>query len=758
MRKAEFPVVKDIVLLGGGHAHVSVLRSFGMKPIKGVRISLISTEVDTPYSGMLPGLIAGHYTFDEAHIDLGPLARFANARYLQTSAVKVDPLERLVHCADGRPPVPYDVLSINTGSTPIFDPTLELDREVIPVKPVSGFLKHWESLKERVITEPTRRIGIVGAGAGGIELLLSMQYALAREVGAEEGLGPGQFHVFTRDDAILKTHGAKVRESFEQVLSTRNVAVHHGFDVRRADASGISDGSRVVALDEVIWVTGAQPPEWFAESGFDVDSRGFLAVDDRLRVRSHPDVFGAGDAVSMVRDPRPKSGVFAVRQGPVLAHNLRAQVLAQPLKPYRPQRSFLSLISTGNKFAIASYSGRSVAGEWVWRWKDHIDRSFMDRFNKLPVMTEKPDLTTPVVANLPAEIALSQAPDAMRCGGCGAKVGAATLTRALAGLHLTGVDSADEAKGIRLGIGDDAAVIDVPAGQLLVQTVDSFPAMIEDPFVFGRIAANHCLGDIYAMGAKPHSALVTVSLPFAADAKREGDLIQLLGGVQAVLYDAGCTIVGGHTSEGSELTVGLTINGLGQPGALLEKGALEPGLALILTKPIGSGALFAAHGRGQTKGRFVNGAIANALRSSSVAAEILLQHDAKAMTDVTGFGLVGHLSEMVQRSQDVAAILKLTSVPLLSGAVEAVAEGIVSSLQAANLALRPVVQVAHDVSSRPEFQLLFDPQTAGGLLAAVPMARANETIVALRQANYPDAAIIGETSKLKVGGLSLGVI
>lgn len=758
MRKAEFPVVKDIVLLGGGHAHVSVLRSFGMKPVKGARITLISPEVDTPYSGMLPGLIASHYTFDEAHIDLGPLARFAGARYLETQAIKVDPRERLVHCADGRPPVPYDVLSINTGSTPVFDPKLELDREVIPVKPVSAFLTHWKALKERVLAEPSRRIGIVGAGAGGIELLLSMQYALAKAVGADEGRGPGEFHVFTRDDAILKTHGTKVRATFERALSARNVAVHHGFDVRRADAIGVSDGTREVALEEVIWVTGAQPPRWFGESGFDIDDRGFLAVDEYLRAQSYPDVFGAGDAVSMAHDPRPKSGVFAVRQGPFLAQNIRAQLLASPLKPYKPQRSFLSLISTGDKYAIASHSGRSVAGEWIWRWKDHIDRSFMDRFNKLPPMADKPDLTSPTVANVPTEVALSQAPNAMRCGGCGAKVGASTLQRVLADLQLTGVQRDDEAKGIVLGIGDDAAVINVPAGHHLVQTVDSFPAMIDDPFVFGRIAANHCLGDVYAMGAEPHSALVTVSLPFAADAKREADLVQVLAGVRDVLNEAGCTIVGGHTSEGSELTVGLTVNGLGKPESLLQKGGLEPGLALILTKPIGSGALFAAHGRGQTKGRFVNGAIANSLRSSRTAAEVLLQNGAKAMTDVTGFGLAGHLSEMIKASQSVGAEIKLGSVPILTGAVEAVAQGIVSSLQSANLVLRPEIQASHDVSGMPEFQLLFDPQTAGGLLAAVPMARAGETIAVLKQAGYADAAIIGETRNLEDGLSSIRVV
>ena len=172
MQNAGFPVIKDIVLIGGGHAHVDVLRSFGMFPIKGARVTLISPEVDTAYSGMLPGLVSGHYTFEQAHIDLRPLARFAGARFIATSVTGIDPDRRLITCADGRPPIPYDVISIDVGSTPVLDPGLELVRQPIPVKPVSTFLTAWNALKQRVLESPERRCAVVGAGAGGVEVLL----------------------------------------------------------------------------------------------------------------------------------------------------------------------------------------------------------------------------------------------------------------------------------------------------------------------------------------------------------------------------------------------------------------------------------------------------------------------------------------------------------------------------------------------------------------------------------------------------------
>ena len=774
MRGTGFPVIKDIVLLGGGHAHVSVLRNFGMFPIDGARITLISPEAHTPYSGMLPGLIAGHYTFDEAHIDLMPLTRFAGARFLVTAVERIDPEARLVYCADGRPPLPYDVLSINTGSTPVFDPALTLQRDVIPVKPVSGFLQSWQGLKERVLAQPGRRIGVVGAGAGGIELLLSMQHALQNlgDKGAQRA--DAVFHAFTRDDAILKTHGQMVRDALGDALAKRGVTVHTKFDVSEVSEAGVSDGTRTVELDEIIWVTGAAPPKWFETSGLAIDARGFVAVDAFLRSTSHPDIFGAGDAVGMVDDPRPKSGVFAVRQGPALARNLRASVLGRPLSKYRPQKAFLSLISTGDQYAIASYAGWSIKGAWVWRWKDHIDRAFMRTFGDLPKMGERPS-TVPRVADIPNEVRDALLPGAMRCGGCGAKVGASTLQRALGKLGLgqlgsselsstgdrcgqvSGQHQVDGDHPILLGVGDDAAAFEVPAGKVLVQTVDAFPAMMDDPYVFGQIAANHCLGDIFAMGARPHSALASVALPFALGAKREADLMQLLAGAKLVLDKAGCQIIGGHTGEAAELTLGFTVNGLADRQQVLHKSGLVPGVQLILTKPIGSGALFAAGGRGKAKGRWIEGAVANALRSNAGAADILVRHGAVAMTDVTGFGLLGHLGEMVGAS-GVGARVDVSKVPLLKGARTVVSQGVVSSLQRDNLGISGSVDATSGLAQSATYQLLFDPQTAGGLLAGVPQGNAAAAVAALEAAGYPEAAVIGEAIELDEMGFRIRLV
>ncbi|MEO1607804.1 MAG: selenide, water dikinase SelD [Pseudomonadota bacterium] len=739
MNGSAAPVIKDLVLIGGGHSHVTVLKRFGMRPIPGVQLTLISPDAHTPYSGMLPGLIAGHYDYDNAHIDLVPLCRFAGARFLANTVTYVNPQAKLVHMA-GRPPTPYDILSINSGSTP--DPSIisGARERVIPVKPVADFLLKWDALKQRVIKKPICRIGIIGAGAGGIELLLSAQFALRTMLKDNNIADQPEFHVVTQGDTILATHNAKVRRSFIEVMAQRNISVHYNFQVDKVSERGVHAGDKIVELDEILWVTGAEAPPWAKASGFAVDARGFIKVHPSLQSVSHPDIFATGDIAAVEDYPRPKSGVFAVRQGPPLEANLRRALLGAPTQPFKPQSAFLSLISTGGKHALASRGNRCLSGGWVWRWKDYIDRSFIRKFNDLPPMSN----TVPsIIDKLPAafqttDIQKHLGTNDMRCGGCGAKVSSETLANVLAKL------SPHRRQDIVAGLDapDDAAIIMPPAGKQLVQTVDFFRAMIDDPFTFGQIAANHALGDIYAMGGEPQAALAIVALPFGLPDKMETLLTQMMAGAGEVLAAADCTLVGGHSSESAELGLGFSITGFIEPGEALHKTGMRPGDTLILTKPIGSGTLFAAAMRGFAKGRWLQGAISNARISSRNAAEYLKHYGATACTDVTGFGLAGHLHEMMRASR-CNAELDLTAIPVLDGALETVAKGIVSSIHHDNLRIEDAIANGTDFKSEPHYQLLFDPQTAGGLLASVPKENSSAVVKALRDSGDRFTAVIG---------------
>ncbi len=735
---APIPVVKDLVLVGGGHSHVAVLKRFGMKPLPGVRVTLISRDVETPYSGMLPGVVAGHYTRDEAHIDLEILSRFANARAIFDEAIGLDLTNRHVHFRD-RPPLSYDVISINIGSTP----SVRVPGSVanaVPVKPIDRFLDQWNAMRERLraAVGPTR-VAVVGGGAGGVELVLAVEYHMRTLLGREgRTTAHLDYHLFSSAGTILPAHNQRARRMFEDILARRGIVVHPGSAVVEVSPQRLrtADGA-VHQIEEILWTTEASAAPWLGGSGLAVDESGFVRVSPTLQSVSHPDLFAAGDVASMVESPRPKSGVFAVRQGPWLARNLRRALLGQRLRAYRPQREFLSLVSTGDRYAVASRGAFAIRGAWVWQWKDRIDRRFMRTYRELPDMPiAAPPAFPRGLADTEAIAALSAV--ALRCGGCGSKVGATVLTRALERVK------APDGTGVLVGMDamDDAAVIEGTGGQALVQTVDFFRAMTDDAYLFGQISANHALSDVYAMGGEPRSALALVTLPHGLEAKVEETLTHLMAGAAAVLRGAGAALVGGHTSEGAELGLGFAVNGVVDRRRILRKAGLRPGDRLILTKAIGTGTLFAADMRHRARGRWIAPAVQSMLQSNRDAARCLLAHQATACTDVTGFGLLGHLVEML-RASDVEAELELRAVPVLHGAEETVRAGILSSLQPQNVRLRRAVAGTPDVSGDPKVALLFDPQTAGGLLAGVPPERAEACVMALRAHGYRASAIVG---------------
>ncbi|MGB7442967.1 MAG: selenide, water dikinase SelD, partial [Coleofasciculaceae cyanobacterium] len=337
-------------------------------------------------------------------------------------------------------------------------------------------------------------------------------------------------------------------------------------------------------------------------------------------------------------------------------------------------------------------------------------------------------------------------PSPMRCTGCGAKVGGSILEKVLKRIKRESVNQ-PQREDIIIGLDspDDAAVVRVPSGQVMVQTIDYFPALIDDPFLLGKITTNHCLSDLFAMGAKPQSALAIATLPYSLPTKLEETLYQLLAGATQVLTQAGAVLIGGHTTEGEQLAFGLTCNGLALPEQLLRKGGMKPGQVLILTKALGSGTLFAADMRLQAKGRWIEGAIQSMLVSNQKAATCLQQHQVSACTDVTGFGLVGHLLEMAKASQ-VAVELDLAAMPVLQGAKETLQQGIFSSLYPENLRLSNLIKNLEEVRNSHLFPLLFDPQTSGGLLAAIPIDQVSNCLSVLNGLGYHQSSVIGRVN------------
>lgn len=348
-----------------------------MHPFPGASVTLISPDALTSYSGMIPGLIAGHYAFEECHINLKKLCRWAGVQFIESKVHALDLLSRQVVC-DRHPPVHYDLLSINTGSQPALHQIQGATHYGHPIKPVRSFLQGWQSwLGSNRHSHQPPRVAVIGGGAAGIEILLAMHYKMHRQYSRQS-----DFTLVCADRQILGTHNKQVQDFFDQNLRSAGITIIRGKRVIAIDRQQIFlDDQTSLQYDFAVWCIHATALPWLKESGIQCDEKGFVMVDQNLRSISHAEIFASGDAASFCPVSLPKAGVYAVRQGPVLAKNIAALLQNQPLSPYQPQRRYLNLLTTGERYAVASWGNFFAKGKWVWYWKNLIDRSFISRFN-----------------------------------------------------------------------------------------------------------------------------------------------------------------------------------------------------------------------------------------------------------------------------------------------------------------------------------------------------------------------------------------
>jgi selenide,water dikinase len=710
-----YPQFRDIVLIGGGHAHALVLRMWGMDPLPGTRVTVINPDPVAPYTGMLPGLIAAHYRRDELMIDLVRLARFAGARVILDRATGIDRDARLIHLA-GRPPLPYDVAAIDVGITSDL-PTLPGAMEhAVAAKPLGLYAEAWEAFVAKAPDRP--RVVILGAGLGGVELALASAHRLGKAA---------EVTLLDQSEVFLPSLAATARRVLERRLRATGVILRLGVRVTEVRAGSVMlEGGEEMPSDFTLTATGARPHGWLGTTGLPMQD-GFLVTDATLST-SDPLIFASGDCAGIKGDPRPKAGVFAVRAAKILHTNLRASLTGTSLKVFKPQQDYLKLISLGEQAAVAEKWGITLSGPTFWQLKDRIDRKFMAKFGDYPAMAG------PVIPAVATEGLAAHLAGRPLCGGCGAKLGPGVLSSALGTL-------APPVRGdVLSGPGDDAALLKTGAG-VQVLTTDHLRAFCNDPRLMARLVAIHALGDVWAMGAAPQVALAQVTLPPLGPELQARMLGEVMEEAGAVFRAAGADVVGGHSTEGAELTIGFTVTGLAD--LPIGKGGALPGDALVLTKPIGSGTILAAEmAMARVPGMLLGEAWAGCIAQMSVgqgSAAVILAPVAHAMTDVTGFGLAGHLLEILEAS-GMAAHLRLDDVPIMAGAVKLAEAGVGSSLQPANLA---AVSWRMTAPQNARAALLTDPQTCGGLLASVPAGRAVALVDALRAAGH-EAAVIGE--------------
>ncbi|MEM9268867.1 MAG: selenide, water dikinase SelD, partial [Pseudomonadota bacterium] len=574
----------------------------------------------------------------------------------------------------------------------------------------------WEQALARMKAgELPAQIAVLGAGVAGVELALAMADRLGRE-----GVEHSKITLVDRGKALAQAP-RRTRQTLLAQLERAQIDLREGASVKQIleEAVLLESGDRVPSRFTIA-AAGAQPQAWLASTGLALHE-GFVEIEPTLRSVTDPRIYAAGDCAHMSFAPRPKAGVFAVRQAPILAWNLAAEVTGRSRKRYRPQSNTLKLIKLTGQEALADSFGLTKSGPALWRWKDQIDRAFMRKLTDLPRPKAPP---LPAYAARDSLALMTERPPL--CGGCGAKVGPGALRAGLAGLP-----KASQA-AVEQGIGDDAAVLRL-GDHRQVLTTDHLRAAVLDPYLMGQLSVRHALGDVWAMGAAPQSLLVSVTLPPGSEKMQARMLDEVLSGAQKAASQTGAEIVGGHTSEGHELSISLTATGLAQ-GSIVRLSGACPGDVLVLTGPIGAGLLLAAEMQWRTKGTFIAPLWQEMARMP--LAEAAWVPKAHAATDVTGFGLLGHARAMAHASS-VHLEIDRTTLPLWEGALELAETGLRPSLFEANW--QEVSDTQGLIATSPLDVLMCDPQTCGPFLLSMPEALAQDAVAQLG----PPAARIG---------------
>lgn len=749
---------RRILLVGAGHTNLHIVRMWMQAPIADASLTLISPFPCATYSGMLPGTLAGLYAPSEMEIDLYRLTRAAGVELLVDEVMAMDAVRKEVHFRE-RPPVTYDVASIGVGSVPLQMERLKTHPGFVPIKPMFTAAQRLDSAIQRITKAPVRT-AIVGGGAAGVEVAFSVEQRIRRNGGTP------QVTLVDANSQILTGFRRRTIQLVNRELQRRGIDVRHGGHVTGHRGLDLTlDDDSILTADVVIWVTGACPPPVLQQIDLPKSASGFLRVRNTLQSVGNESVFVVGDSADMDNEDFERAGVYAVRQGPILWQNLNRSLRQRELITYKPQRDFLRLLATGDGRAIVQWNWFSGIGAHWWKLKDRIDSKFMHMHRPSSAMKSPSRMSS--TAGLITTSALNPEPPRMRCRGCGGKTSARVLHRVLQRLR---AEWPSAPHGFLQS--DDTALLPDASGANAV-SVDFFPAFLDDPWLTGRIAAIHALSDLWASGVQPTSAVAMVTLPEGNIDRQSEMLHHILSGAVRELMAANAILVGGHTTNGEELAVGFTVFGNTHGGAInrlpLSKARLRPGQLLVLTKPLGTGVILAANESGHAESRSMSAAIQMMLQSNQAASIIAIEAGVAAATDITGFGLAGHLLEMCQQSE-VSVELYVDSLPLIFGAARQIQNGVQSSLYDENMAAvqdfvvggellqgRSMPRHLHDGSTSdhaaelnsPLLQLsaMYDPQTSGGLLMGADAERADHVMSRLAAAGFLDAAIIGRVTE-----------
>lgn len=710
----EIPITNDLVLIGGGHSHLSVLMKLSKKPLNGNRITLITNEIDTPYSGMIPGYIEGIYSWRDSHIDLYRLCLKLNVRFIHAEVERVSAYEKEIYFKD-RPKIKFDVLSINTGIQSNNREIKGAAKYCLPVKPISkltnNFLNKITNFKS---------IAFIGGGAGSVELALAIK---KRFLNINQDI---KITIITGKRGLLSTFPQKTKLTSLKTLEKFKIDIIEYKRVLEVKPKQIilSDKS-LLKIDKAILSTNSMTPKWLAKSDILLTKDNYILVNKSFQT-NYKYVFASGDVIDFNNQNLKKAGVFAVRSGKPLAINIRKFILGKKLVEYKFNKNYLALIGTSKRSAIATKYNLTFNSRFFFYLKKYIDQNFIKKFSDFRIRKKftldalKTDVLNIFVKH---KEKITDENDIMQCKGCAAKVPLNALKQALP-------------KDI-VSTSEDA--VSVPGHPELYQTVDMISSIITDPFLLGKIAANHSISDMVSVNSKITSAMMILQLPLSKTEINSRDLEQVLLGANEIFKTIDCPLIGGHTMIGKDKDpiIGFSILGQKQKEIKIVKNRrkIKTKDLLILTEKIGSGLIFAGINNYLIDSYFQIDVIKQMIKGNLNFGKISNQLNILSMTDITGFGLANHLLNLIKRDNSKTGLtIYPNKIPLFEGVNECLNKDIKSSLFKSNYDIAQKDIIYKRDKSKLD-NILYDPQTVGGIAFIIPQEEKYKHFKVLKENN-----------------------
>ena len=727
MFKSENTIIKnDLILIGGGHAHLMLMMEYGKKPIPETRITLITNELDTPYSGMIPGYIEGIYSWREAHIDLYKLSMKLNIRFIHSEVINISGKNKKIYLKK-RPSLSYDFLSINCGIQSDYSRIKGAKRFSLPVKPISklasNFLKKMDNFNS---------IAFIGGGAGAVELALALRKRFKNKKSILKII------IVTGEHGLLKSFSKKTQTLTRNILDNANINVIEKKYILEINKYGlITSDNKSIHVDKCILSTNAMAPEWLQNSDINLNEKGFIKVNKSFQTNFNF-IFAAGDIIDFNKMNLDKAGVYAVRAGKHLAKSIKRFILNKPIYFYKFNKNYLALIGLSNGYAIASKYRLSNSLRFNHYLKKYIDKKFIKKFNDFTNISLYSKLKRSTLYFLnkitKKSIFIVNEDLQMQCKGCAAKVPFSALKKSLP-------------KKLTFSSEDASSIPQHPS---LFQTIDMINAIISDPFLLGKISANHSLSDIFAVKSKAISAQMILQLPLSNPEINSRDLRQVLLGAQSVFNDNKCLLNGGHTMIGNDTDpiIGFSITGENKNISNQTIPKINQGDILVLTGKIGSGLIFAGINNDFLDSHYQIDVINQMTEGNTKFADIIDKLTILAMTDITGFGLANHLLNLIQRDgSNTGLTIKINNIPIYNGVKIALNKGVKSSLFNSNFDATHQ-NIIYERDKQLIDEIIYDPQTVGGLAFIISEQNKKESFKILKQYKI-QYSVIGYVNNIK---------